>query len=126
MILGLGTDVIEISRMEAAIKSERFRKRVFTEAEIIYCQQRGRGEAASYAARFAAKEAVLKAFGTGLRQGSLTEIEVSNDALGCPRIRLYGRFAVFAQKRGINKIFLSLSHAKEYAVAQCIVGRNGE
>ena len=47
MILGLGTDVIEISRMEAAIKSERFRKRVFTEAEIIYCQQRGRGEAAS-------------------------------------------------------------------------------
>ena len=70
MIIGIGCDIIEINRVEKAVKSESFKQRVFTEAEIAYCESRGKQQFASFAARFAAKEAVLKAFGTGLRGGA--------------------------------------------------------
>ncbi len=124
MITGLGTDIIEISRMKKALKNPRFLQRVFTKAEQAYCNRRGEAAAASYAARWAAKEAVLKAFGTGLREGTLQDIEILPDALGCPQVRLSGYFAHLAHQRGLDLQLISLSHAKEYAIAQCILGRN--
>lgn len=120
MIQGIGTDIIEIDRMRKALENLRFRERVFTPREIAYCESRGVQRAASYAARFAAKEAVLKAFGTGLRGGSLQEIEVLTDALGCPQIQLSGYYAAFAGRQGIDRLFISLSHSREYATAQCV------
>ena len=74
MIIGIGCDIIEINRVEKAVKSESFKQRVFTPAEIAYCESRGKQQFASFAARFAAKEAVLKAFGTGLRGGGIVKI----------------------------------------------------
>ncbi len=124
LILGLVTDIIEISRMKKAIEKRQFVQRVFTQNEIAYCDSRGAQRAASYAARFAGKEAVLKAFGTGLRHGSLQDIEILPDALGCPRLQLSGYFARLAEERAIQQFFVSLSHAREYAVAQCIFGRD--
>lgn len=121
MLLGLGTDIIEIARMERAIRREAFVARVFTKAERAYCLQRGKGCAASYAARWAGKEAVLKAFGTGLRGGTLLDIEILPDALGAPEVHLFHYYARLAKERGVQRIYLSLSHAREYAVAQCIL-----
>ena len=120
LILGLGTDIIEISRMKKAIEKRQFVQRVFTQNEIAYCDSRGAQRAASYAARFAGKEAVLKAFGTGLRGGSLLEIEILPDTLGCPQVALHGYHAQLAKDHGVGRICISLSHAREYAVAQCI------
>ena len=79
------------------------------------------GGADAYAARFAAKEAVVKAFGTGMRGGSWQDIEVVVDDSGAPHIKLHGYFAYSATKRKIYNIFLSLSHSKEYAIAQAIL-----
>ena len=90
MLIGVGCDVIEIARVQKAIERAAFVKRVFTPAEIAYCESRGKQAAASFAARFAAKEAVLKALGTGLRGGELTEIVITNDDLGKPDVQLYG------------------------------------
>lgn len=121
MIWGLGTDIVEIGRMEKAIRKMSFLARVFTQAERAYCDGRGAGRAASYAARWAGKEAALKAFGTGLRCGTLLDIEIVPDALGAPEIHLSGFFAALAKERGVQRIHLSLSHTREYAVAQCIL-----
>ena len=71
MIIGIGTDIVEIDRVAKAIKGEAFVKRVFTSAEAEYCRSRKAGMAASFAGRFAAKEAIMKALGTGLREGVL-------------------------------------------------------
>ena len=124
MLAGLGTDIIEIGRIRKSIESQHFLERVFTAGEIVYCDSRGAQRAASYAARFAGKEAVLKAFGTGLRGGALTDIEILPDDLGCPQVRLLGYFSQLVQARGIDAVYISLSHAREYAVAQCVLGRN--
>lgn len=121
MVLGLGTDIIEIGRMEKAMGRETFLMRVFTQAERIYCDERGAGRAASYAARWAGKEAVLKAFGTGLRQGKLLDIEIVRDDFGAPAVQLFGYYAALSKEKGVRHIHLSLSHAREYAVAQCIL-----
>ena len=121
MVLGVGTDIIEIERMKKAMGREEFLARVFTQEERTYCDGRGAGRAASYAARWAGKEAVLKAFGTGLRQGTLLNVEIVPDVLGAPEVHLSGFFAALAEERGVWRIHLSLSHAREYAVAQCIL-----
>ena len=120
MILGIGTDIIEISRVKKAVAKDAFVERVFTEAERAYCRSRGAGMAESFAGRFAAKEAVLKAFGTGLREGRMLDIEIVNDELGCPKLLLYGAFREMADAKGLKKAWLSISHAREYAVAQCV------
>lgn len=121
--LGIGTDIIEIERVRKAVERASFVKRVFSAAEAEYCLSRGRQSAASFAARFAGKEAVLKALGTGHIGGSLTQVEILNEENGRPIVRLSGFYADLAQERGIDKIEISLSHAREYAVAQAIVGR---
>lgn len=123
VILGIGTDIVEVSRVARSIGSEAFLARVYTRGEREYADARGRGRAASYAARWAGKEAVLKALGTGLREGELREIEILPDALGAPEVRLYGRFKEIFEARGVEKIWLSLSHSKEYATAQCVLER---
>ena len=121
MILGVGTDIIEIKRMKKALENERFKERVYTERERAYCESRGRQAAASYAARFSGKEAVLKAFGTGLRQGSLQDIEILPDDLGCPRVELRGYYGSLAEEKGVKQVHVSLSHSVEYATAQCVM-----
>lgn len=121
MIVGIGCDIIEIERIARAIKSESFIWRVFTAEEAAYCQRRGQQAAASFAARFAAKEAVLKALGTGLREGSLQEIAVDNDGLGKPLVQLSGHFAMLAKQLGVKNIQISLSHSRELATAYVIM-----
>ena len=121
MIVGVGCDIIEIERIARAIKSESFIRRVFTAEEAAYCQRRGQQAAASFAARFAAKEAVLKALGTGLREGSLQEIAVDNDGLGKPLVQLSGHFAMLAKQLGVKNIQIRLSHSRELATAYVIM-----
>ena len=121
MIVGIGCDIIEIERIARAIKSESFIRRVFTAEEAAYCQRRGQQAAASFAARFAAKEAVLKALGTGLREGSLQEIAVDNDGLGKPFVLPSGHFAMLAKQLGVKNIQISLSHSRELATAYVIM-----
>lgn len=121
MIVGIGCDIIEIERIARAIKSESFIRRVFTAEEAAYCQRRGQQAAASFAARFAVKEAVLKALGTGLREGSLQEIAVDNDGLGKPLVQLSGHFAMLAKQLGVKNIQISLSHSRELATAYVIM-----
>lgn len=121
MIKGTGVDIVEIERVKKAACREIFRSRVYTPLEIEYCEAKGKQKYASYAARFAAKEAFLKAVGTGLRDGSLQDIEVYNDELGCPHLRVKGFWAEKIANLGTKKIFLSLSHGQDYAVAQCIL-----
>ena len=121
MIVGIGCDIIEIERIARAIKRESFIQRVFTAKEAAYCQSRGQQAAASFAARFAAKEAVLKALGTGLREGSLQEIAVDNDGLGKPLVQLSGHFAALFRQLGVKNIQISLSHSRDFAVAYVIM-----
>lgn len=124
MIAGIGIDIIEIQRVKKAIERDSFIERVYSEREREYCSARRKGAAESYAGRFAAKEAVLKAFGTGLRDGKLNEIEILNDELGCPGVTLSGYFKKLAEERGITKIWVSISHSQGNAVAQCVMECN--
>lgn len=122
MIKGTGVDIIEISRIEKSLTNEKFIERIFTKKEQEYCNSREQMAVSSYAARFAAKEAVVKALGTGISGGGLwTDIEILPDDDGAPHVKLYGYFAYIATKRKIYNIFISLSHCKEYAVAQAIL-----
>ena len=122
MIKGTGVDIIEISRIEKSLTNEKFVERIFTKKEQEYCNSRKQMAVSSYAARFAAKEAVVKALGTGISGGGLwTDIEILPDDDGAPHVKLCGYFAYIATKRKIYNIFISLSHCKEYAVAQAIL-----
>jgi holo-[acyl-carrier protein] synthase len=120
MIFGIGTDIIEISRVKKAMQTLRFCTRFFTPEENEYFQQRN-GRAETVAGNFAAKEAIAKAFGTGVRGFSLTDIEVLRDALGKPVVNLKGKLAAKAQELGIESVSVSISHCKEYAVAYALI-----
>ena len=117
MIIGLGTDSIEIERIRKAVAKKNFRDNVFTQAEQAYCQSRGKNSAASYAARFAAKEAFFKALGTGILM-PLTDVEIVNDERGAPKINLHGKVEALTDGK---KIFISLSHSRDFATATCII-----
>ena len=114
-MLTTGVDIIEIPRVQRVLAEygRRFLERIFTEGEIAYC----RGRAPNLAARFAAKEATMKALGTGTRGVSWKDIEVLRRESGEPHIRLSGRAEACAQRLGVVEISLSLSHRQEYAVA---------
>ena len=120
MIRGLGTDIIEIERVRKAVGKKNFLNNVFTETEQAYCESRGKNSAASYAARFAAKEAFFKALGTGI-VAPLTDVEIVNDERGAPKIFLRGKTKTLSQERGVEKIFLSISHSRDFATATCII-----
>jgi holo-[acyl-carrier protein] synthase len=119
MVIGIGTDLIEIERVEASIAryGERFLERVFTPGEIAYCQQK-KGSGESFAARFAAKEAAAKALGTGISRGvSWKEFEVRREASGRPTLHVSGRAQELAEAMGVKRMQLSLTHSRELAMA---------
>jgi len=122
MIFGVGTDIIEVDRMEKLLSRGRpYLETIFTQLEIEYCENKNR-RAEHYAARFAAKEAFLKALGTGWRDGlGFSDIEISNDKQGKPQIQLFGEAKERIQENQIQRISVSLSHIKEMAIAVVIV-----
>jgi holo-[acyl-carrier protein] synthase len=121
MIIGTGIDLIEIRRVKVAMERPQFIRRVYTPAEQAYCESRGRQSAASFAARFAGKEAVMKALGTGLAGGTWQDIEILPDERGRPEVLLRGSFAKLAEKLGVTGIFISLTHAQDYAAADVVL-----
>jgi len=122
MIKGIGCDLISISRIKRALdRNPALAERLFTSREIAYCNQKA-NPAQSYAARFAAKEAVLKALGTGwAEQISWQDIEISNNELGCPEIVLSGVALKRAEAVGITQCLLSLSHDADLAIAYVVM-----
>jgi holo-[acyl-carrier protein] synthase len=120
MILGLGTDMIEIARIEHSIArfGEPFLNRIYTSIEIAYCRSKRKTSAESFAARFAAKEAAAKALGTGISRGvTWREIEVRRLVGQRPTLHLSGRAAEIAARLGIRHLSISLSHTRELALA---------
>ena len=123
MILGTGVDICEVPRIEAAITrhGRRFLERVFTEREIAYAESKA-NRYERYAARFAAKEAGMKALGTGWRGGiAWRDFEVANLASGRPTLRFHGKAAEIATKLGVAQVALSITHTKDQALAMVIV-----
>jgi holo-[acyl-carrier protein] synthase len=124
MIAGTGIDLCEVERIEkvmAAPHGRRFRDRVFTAGEIAYAESKA-NRAERYAARFAAKEAGMKALGTGWRNGlSWHDLEVVNLASGRPTLRLHGKAAEIAERLGVRNISLSLTHTARQAMALVIL-----
>ena len=119
-----GADIVEIGRMERVMTaSARFAEKVFTRVEIGYCESKKSRKYESYAARFAAKEAVLKALGTGMSAGvAFTEIEVENDArTGTPAINLSGKAAGIFSEMGCTSLSVSLSHTSANALATVVL-----
>ena len=118
---GVGVDMLEIKRMERAIsRHPSFLQRVFTEEERIYCEGTAR-PTEHYAARFAAREATLKALGTGFSQGGkVRDVSVGRDSRGRPVAVLTGRAAEVAAEQGVQEVLLSLSHTHEVAVANAV------
>jgi len=122
-VLGIGVDVVETARIESSLErfGDRFLERVFTDEEIAYCNSM-KYPARHYAARFAAKEAVSKAFGTGI--GGTTgwkEIEVKRKESGEPYIQLHGAAQKHAEELQVVTVFASLSHSDNYSVANAVV-----
>ena len=123
MIYGIGVDIVKISRISDAMDrwGERFLDRLFTDLEKDYCHNR-EDAAARYALRFAAKEALSKALGVGMRRGVHgQQIEVVNDSSGKPSFRLYGQAKVVCEEMEIRNSFLSLSDDGGYAVAMVVL-----
>jgi len=118
MELRNGVDLLEIERLRGAVErhGERFLARIYTPSERELCA----GNAASLAARFAAKEAVAKALGTGLGDVAWTEIEILRAERGAPLLRLHGKAKTLAEKLGLKQWAISLSHTHEYAIAMVV------
>jgi holo-[acyl-carrier protein] synthase len=125
MIVGTGIDIAEVPRIREVIErhGQRFLQRVFTEGEIQYCESKA-NRVERYAARFAAKEAGMKALGTGWNHGvRWRDIEVARKPGGRPTLLLHGKAAEFAAKLGATNIALSLTHTADQAMAQVILER---
>ena len=125
MIVGLGIDVFEVSRMERVLHDgdEHFNRDLFTPSEISYCN-RQRYPAQHYAARFAAKEAVVKALGLDGADGThWREIEICVGRGGVRYARLHGTLAALAKRRRISRVLLSLSHTRRLAIASAVLER---
>lgn len=122
-VRGVGVDLVKIPRMRAVISrwDDRFLRRVFTEAEIAYCRGR-RDPVPHFAARFAAKEAGMKALGTGLRLGvKWRELEVRRERGQAPTLELHGRTRELSRARGGRRMLLALSHDGDYALAHALL-----
>ena len=122
MIIGCGIDIVKIERIEKIINKweESFTNRVFTHSERQYCEKKKSGYQ-SYAGRFAAKEAFLKALGLGLNGVSWKDVEVNNNRFGQPFLKLDGKLKKIVSDKKIAKIFLTISHTNEYAIAEVIL-----
>ena len=128
-IFGIGTDIVNIKRIEHSLKKYgiRFKNKIFSKSEILYCDKK-KNSSAFYAKRFAAKEALSKALGIGIRkQVNFKNIEISNNIQGRPSILLKGRAAKYLEKKIKNKkykIYLSLSDDRPWAQATVIISYN--
>ena len=123
LIIGCGIDLVKIERIEKIIKKwgNNFNSRIFTPLERDYCEKKKVNKFQSYAGKFAAKEALLKALGLGLRGANWKEIEIKNYELGQPIIDTSGKFKNIALAKGVKNYFITISHTKEYAIAQVIL-----
>ena len=125
MIVSIGIDIIEVRRIrEVLLRTPRFRERVFTDGERAYCDSRGAVAAQHYAARFAAKEATLKALQTGWRGGiGWQDVEIAAHDSGAPYLILHGQVQQLFQASGATAAHLSMSHTSEHAIAEVILER---
>lgn len=119
----IGIDIIEIERIQKAFEQQgqKFLDRIYTPAELTYCTYLGKYNFASLAVRFAAKEAVAKAFGTGIRGFTWLDIEVVRDDLGKPSIVLHGRARELALAQKVQAVHISLSHNHHSAIASALL-----
>ncbi|MCZ2152641.1 MAG: holo-[acyl-carrier-protein] synthase [Bryobacterales bacterium] len=127
MIVGVGVDLAEVDRIRASFERfhDRFRDRIFTPLEIAYCESKA-NKYERYAARFAAKEAGMKAIGTGMRGGvRWCDFEVANLPSGKPTLRFHGAAAEYARKLGVVNVSLSLTHTKDTSLAHVILESSG-
>ena len=122
-VLGTGIDIVETGRIRDSLEKfgERFVNRCFLPGEIAYCRGMKFPEL-HFAARFAAKEAISKAFGTGIgKQLGWRDMEICRRASGEPFVKLHGKGAELARQSGVTEVFVSLSHCKDYAAAQAVI-----
>ena len=123
MIVGIGIDTEEVERIRESIErhGERFVHRVFTPGEIAFVESKA-NKWERYAVRFAAKEAAMKAIGTGWDQGvTWRDVEIVNEPNGCPTLVLHGKAKEIADRKGCKRTWVSLSHTKQHVVAQVIL-----
>ena len=121
MIVGIGNDIIEIERIEKAISKEGFKDKIYTQRELENIKKRG-NRAETYAGVFSAKEAISKAIGTGVREFSLTDLEILNDDLGKPYVVVSERLdKIIKSKKENYQIEISISHSKKYATAMAVI-----
>ena len=121
MIVGIGNDIIEIERIEKAISKEGFKNKVYTQRELKNIKKRG-DRVETYAGIFSAKEAISKAIGTGVREFSLTDLEILNDDLGKPYVVVSERLdKIIKSKKENYQIEISISHSKKYATAIAVI-----
>jgi phosphopantetheine--protein transferase-like protein len=123
MIIGIGIDLVDITRIKVIISKwdVHFLHKIYTSPEIKYCDSKNKNRFQSYAGLFAAKEAFVKALGTGFRYIKWKEIEIKKDNLDKPIICLSGKASEIVSKRRITAINLSISHTKQLAIAQVII-----
>ena len=121
MIVGIGNDIIEIERIEKAISKEGFKDKIYTQRELENIKKRG-NRTETYAGIFSAKEAISKAIGTGVREFSLTDLEILNDDLGKPYVVVSEKLdKILRNKKEDYQIEISISHSKKYAIAMAII-----
>ena len=121
MIVGKGNDIIQIERIEKAISKEGFKDKIYTQRELENIKKRG-NRAETYAGVFSAKEAISKAIGTGVREFSLTNLEILNDDLGKPYVVVSEKLdKIIKSKKEDYQIEISISHSKKYAIAMAII-----
>ena len=125
MIIGVGTDMVELPRIARAIKTTGLADKLFTAAEIDMAEGKGQRKVSTLAGCFAAKEAVVKAIGTGFAGCWPNEVEILRDAVGKPTVTLFGKIRALADERGIEHIHISISntaaHALAFAVAEGVL-----
>lgn len=120
MIFGIGTDIIEIDRVKKALeRNPKLLNRLFTDYEIAYFKKRNM-QTQHIAGSFSAKEAIVKAMGTGLRGFCWKDVEVLRGSSGKPMVKLYNKAKEYASEKGIGNIFLSISHSHHYAIANAV------
>lgn len=122
-LVGIGIDVVEVSRIKSSLDEfgERFLTRIFTESEQEYCLKQKRPEL-HFAARFAAKEAIAKAFGTGIgKEVGWLDMEIVRKPSGEPEVKLSGDALKHSESKGIQQVMVSLTHAKHYAAANAVI-----
>jgi len=122
-LVGIGIDVVEVSRIKSSLDEfgEKFITRIFTKVEREYCEKQKLPEL-HFAARFAAKEAIAKSFGTGIgKEIGWLEMEITRRPSGEPEVQLTGGAAEYANARGVTQVMVSLTHAKHYAAANAVI-----